>query len=216
MSIVEQVRAWASSQFFANLNSPTSSDRHVRLIVDKFILRRWRAVMELRILDDGGTHAFRDRAKDLLPPGTKLCIVNPALGIDAAYRELSQVPKDFNAHLIMAFGVIEYYATAEALSGLLQQLFQLLAPRGVLLISETDPERGVGAWFGGVGHAIDSVLTGLHHWRSGDVTKLLQQLGYADVQLQPELVPNVLGGINPVWVMSAERPGGHSSSPASG
>ncbi len=207
MPIIDELRAWASSQWFANLNSPSSYKRFVQKIVRRFVLDRWPGEPAPRILDHGGTWSFKDRASELLPKGTVLCIVNPGLAAAATYRDLAQVPADFNAHLIMVFGTIEYYKTSQALDHLIQQLFGLSRPGGTLLISETDPDAGVGALFGGLGHRIDASLTGQSHWKQGDVMRSLTAAGFDPINREPDLIPNVLGGANPVWVLSARRPG---------
>lgn len=200
------------SLWFANLNSPSSDERFVDAIVREFVLKPWPGTPDPHILDHGGTTAFRSRATrgpanriDRLPEATVFRSVNPNTRVNPDYHDIKDVPSDFNAHLIMVFGTIEYYRTEAALTELLTQLFGLLRPCGVLLISETDPDRGVGAipLVGGFARGFDNLLTEVK-WRQGAVTRMLETIGYTGIVPKPELIPNIWW--NPVWVLAAHRP----------
>ncbi len=191
---------------FANVNSPSSYEPYVSLIVERFVLQR--GLTHPRLLDFGGTNAFQSRAAALLPDGSDLRTVNIDPGANPTYRSLAEVPGDFQPDLILVFGVIEYFRAPDLL-GLLRDFLARLAPNGVLLISETDPE-----WPVGVIHRLDNALTSvlfgkrIEHWNQQDVTNLLREAGYQAIRLHRDLVPmTVFNPLNRVWVMSAERPG---------
>jgi hypothetical protein len=187
---------------FANVNSPSSYEPFVSRIVDLFVIER--GLTRPLILDFGGTNAFRTRAASRLPRNTDLRTVNIDPSADPTYRTLAEVPLSFRPNLIMVFGVIEYFRTPDAdLFTLLTDFHRRLAPSGVLLISETDPE-----WPVALVHSIDNALTSIlfgkriEHWNQGDVKELLINTGYHDIKSHPDLVPMAL--LNRVWVMSAE------------
>lgn len=191
---------------FANVNSPSSYELYVSRIVDRFVQQR--GLTQPRILDFGGTNAFRARAAALLPPGTVLRTVNIDPGAHADYRDLAEVPLDFCPDLIMVFGVIEYFRTpGSSLVELLRDFHRRLAPHGVLLISETDPEWPA-AFIHQIDNALASVLYGkrIEHWKRSDVEDLLREAGYQNIKLHADLVPTtLLNLLNRVWVVSAER-----------
>jgi len=187
---------------FANVNSPSSYALYASRIVDRFIIDR--RLTHPRILDFGGTNAFRASAAPRLPRETDLRTVNIDPSANPTYRNLADVPIDFRPNLIMVFGVIEYFRTpASSLAELLNDFHGRLAPHGVLLISETDPEWPV-AFIHTIDNALTSILFGkrIEHWKQGDVSDLLTNAGYQDVRPHPDLVP--LSLLNRVWVLSAE------------